>query len=40
MNQHYSITKNNTTPVDPGEIPVLEYGVFFGQVTELMKDDA
>jgi len=40
MNQHYSITKNNTTPVDPGEIPVLEYGVFFDQVTELMKDDA
>jgi Ni,Fe-hydrogenase III large subunit len=40
MNQKYSEIKNNSFPLDLKEIPVLEYDVFYDQVSDLLKDES
>ncbi len=39
-NKQYIEIKNDSIPVSLNEIPVLEYGIFYDQVTELLKDTA
>jgi Ni,Fe-hydrogenase III large subunit len=40
MSQLFSEIKNNSFPIDIGEIPVLKYEVFYDQISDFLKDEA
>ena len=38
VKEQYSEMRNNSVPVDINEIPVLDYEVFYNQITDILKD--